>query len=67
LTHCITKTFKSDGPVGLYRGFMISVVGIIAYRACYFGCFDSAKAFGLFDLAKQFGYFAGLLWKYAIA
>lgn len=46
---------------------MISVVGIIAYRACYFGCFDSAKAFGLFDLAKQFGYFAGLLWKYAIA
>jgi len=38
--------------VGLYRGFNISVIGIIAYRACYFGCFDTAKALGFFDIAK---------------
>jgi solute carrier family 25 (adenine nucleotide translocator) protein 4/5/6/31 len=35
---------KSDGVYGLYRGFGISVVGIIAYRACYFGMFDTGKS-----------------------
>lgn len=37
------KTFKSDGFVGLYRGFMISCVGIIVYRGCYFGFYDTLK------------------------
>ncbi|KAL1517599.1 hypothetical protein ABEB36_001340 [Hypothenemus hampei] len=40
---CIIKTFKSDGLIGLYRGFNVSVQGIIIYRAAYFGCFDTAK------------------------
>jgi len=44
LIDCIMKNFKSDGVMGLYRGFGISVVGIIMYRACYFGGFDSGKA-----------------------
>lgn len=43
LIDCISKTFKSDGPVGLYRGFSVSVQGIIIYRASYFGLFDTAK------------------------
>lgn len=43
LVDCIAKTFKSDGPIGLYRGFVVSVQGIIIYRAAYFGCFDTAK------------------------
>nr|CAI5829912.1 unnamed protein product [Callosobruchus analis] len=43
LVDCIVKTFKSDGPIGLYRGFMVSVQGIIIYRAAYFGFFDTAK------------------------
>jgi solute carrier family 25 (adenine nucleotide translocator) protein 4/5/6/31 len=30
--------------LGLYRGFLISVIGIIAYRASYFGMFDTGKA-----------------------
>ena len=38
---CYAKTFKSDGIVGLYRGFSISCVGIIVYRACYFGLFGT--------------------------
>lgn len=38
-----TKTFKTDGFVGLYRGFMVSVTGIIVYRGCYFGFYDSLK------------------------
>lgn len=43
LVDCIAKTVKSDGPIGLYRGFVVSVQGIIIYRAAYFGCFDTAK------------------------
>lgn len=45
LADCLVKISKSDGPIGLYRGFGISVVGIIAYRAAYFGCYDTGKAF----------------------
>ncbi|CAL8085536.1 unnamed protein product [Calicophoron daubneyi] len=37
------KTFKSDGIVGLYRGFVISCVGIIVYRGFYFGLYDTIK------------------------
>lgn len=37
------KTMKSDGIVGLYRGFVISCVGIIVYRGCYFGFYDTLK------------------------
>lgn len=40
---CYTKTFKSDGIVGLYRGFVVACVGIIVYRACYFGLFDALR------------------------
>lgn len=38
------KIHKSDGFNGLYRGYSISVVGIIAYRALYFGLYDTGKA-----------------------
>jgi len=37
------KTLASDGIAGLYRGFVISCVGIIVYRGCYFGFYDSLK------------------------
>ncbi|KAJ3648201.1 hypothetical protein Zmor_020022 [Zophobas morio] len=43
MVDCIAKTFQSDGPMGLYRGFVVSVQGIIIYRASYFGLFDTAK------------------------
>jgi len=45
LADCLVKIFKSDGPIGLYRGFFVSVQGIIIYRAAYFGCFDTAKMY----------------------
>lgn len=41
LSDCLTKIFKSDGFIGLYRGFVISVIGIIVYRAFYFGLYDT--------------------------
>ena len=32
---------RTDGVAGLYRGFVISCVGIIIYRGLYFGLFDT--------------------------
>ncbi|XP_033109593.1 ADP,ATP carrier protein-like isoform X2 [Anneissia japonica] len=43
LLDCLTKIAKSDGPLGLYRGFGVSVQGIIIYRAAYFGTYDTVK------------------------
>ena len=43
LADCLKKIVKSDGALGLYRGFVVSVQGIIIYRAAYFGFFDTAK------------------------
>jgi len=37
------KTLASDGVQGLYRGFVISCVGIFVYRGCYFGIYDTLK------------------------
>jgi solute carrier family 25 (adenine nucleotide translocator) protein 4/5/6/31 len=38
------KIIKTDGVAGLYRGFVISAVGIFIYRGFYFGLYDSVKA-----------------------
>ena len=62
LVDCIMKIFKKDGPQGLYRGFGISVIGIVAYRASYFGMFDTGKAI-LFPDAKNANVLA--MWAYA--
>jgi len=35
------KTLATDGIRGLYRGFVVSCVGIVVYRGLYFGMFDS--------------------------
>jgi solute carrier family 25 (adenine nucleotide translocator) protein 4/5/6/31 len=43
------KTIASDGISGLYRGFVISCVGIIVYRGCYFGFYDTLKPIVLGD------------------
>lgn len=37
------KTLASDGIAGLYRGFVISCVGIFIYRGLYFGLYDTLK------------------------
>jgi len=43
LVDCLGKIYKADGLNGLYRGFGVSVLGIIVYRAFYFGGYDTAK------------------------
>jgi solute carrier family 25 (adenine nucleotide translocator) protein 4/5/6/31 len=62
LVDCLSKIFKSDGSAGLYRGFGISVIGIIAYRASYFGMFDTGKVF-LFPNPKNVNIF--YMWMFA--
>lgn len=37
------KTHASDGIVGIYRGFVISLVGIIVYRGLYFGLYNTVR------------------------
>merc|ERR1712176_1192589 len=39
------QTLASDGIAGLYRGFVISAVGIFVYRGLYFGLYDSIMPF----------------------
>merc|ERR1712180_304251 len=46
------KTLKSDGIQGLYRGFVISAVGIFIYRGMYFGLYDTIKPLVLGDNAN---------------
>ncbi|KAI0531302.1 hypothetical protein KFK09_000855 [Dendrobium nobile] len=36
-------TLSSDGFVGLYRGFGVSIMGITLYRGLYFGIYDTMK------------------------
>jgi solute carrier family 25 (adenine nucleotide translocator) protein 4/5/6/31 len=45
LFDCLVKTASGPkGPIALYNGFGVSVVGIIPYRGVYFGLFDSLSA-----------------------
>lgn len=43
LGHCLTSIMKTDGVIGLYRGFIVSIQGIIVYRGAFFGLFDTLK------------------------
>eukprot|EP00824_Muranothrix_gubernata_P026324 TRINITY_DN914_c0_g1_i1.p1 TRINITY_DN914_c0_g1~~TRINITY_DN914_c0_g1_i1.p1 ORF type:complete len:311 (-),score=65.85 TRINITY_DN914_c0_g1_i1:54-986(-) len=62
LADCLKKIYASDGAVGWYRGFGVSVIGIIAYRACYFGIYDTGKQL-LFKDSRNTNFF--LLWAFA--
>jgi len=57
------KTMASDGIAGLYRGFVISCVGIVVYRGCYFGFYDTLKPVVLGDDA---GVLSSFLLGYAV-
>jgi len=52
LVDCLGKIAKKDGVQGLYNGFGISLVGIIMYRASYFGMFDTGKVVLFEDVRK---------------
>jgi len=52
LFNCISVISKRDGVAGLYKGFGVSVGGIIVYRAAFFGGYDTAKSMFLKDQKK---------------
>jgi solute carrier family 25 (mitochondrial adenine nucleotide translocator), member 4/5/6/31 len=62
LIDCLAKVSKSDGVSGLYRGFGISVLGIIFYRGAYFGLFDTGNAM-FFGAGQNKNFF--LMWAFA--
>lgn len=43
LSDCLLKITKSDGFLGLYRGFLPSLQFIFLYRSAYYGLFDVLK------------------------
>lgn len=62
LWDCLKKTASGPkGPLALYNGFGVSVVGIIPYRGVYFGLYDTMRSknpfkddLGLFGIASKF-------------
>jgi solute carrier family 25 (adenine nucleotide translocator) protein 4/5/6/31 len=40
---CLQQIVKKDGFLGLYKGFVVSLYGIIVYRAAFFGGYDTMK------------------------
>merc|ERR1712159_45107 len=67
LTDCLTKTAKGPmGPLGLYNGFGVSVVGIIPFRGTYFGVNDTLVGMIPKDLKNDHG-FKGIAVKFACA
>jgi solute carrier family 25 (adenine nucleotide translocator) protein 4/5/6/31 len=40
---CLYQIATKEGPIGLYRGFVVSLYGIIVYRAAFFGGYDTMK------------------------
>ncbi|XP_034839624.1 ADP,ATP carrier protein 1-like [Maniola hyperantus] len=59
IVDCLMKTIKADGPLGWYRGFVVSVQGIIIYRATYFGLYDTAR--GMIDTKKTSLFYSWLI------
>jgi len=65
LMDCLTKTASGPaGPLGLYNGFGVSVIGIIPFRGTYFGVNDTLV--GINPYQKDKGVI-GLLSKFACA
>jgi solute carrier family 25 (adenine nucleotide translocator) protein 4/5/6/31 len=64
---CISKTVKSDGIRGLYRGYGPSVAGIIVYRAGYFGLYDFSKAYVMPHITTDAHSVSTILTKFALA
>lgn len=40
---CLNKIYRAEGIQGVYKGIVISVVGIFTFRAVYFGAYDTLK------------------------
>lgn len=55
LLDCLVKTWKSSkGPLALYNGLGVSIIGIFPYRAVYFGVNDTLAARNPLKNAKNY-------------
>jgi solute carrier family 25 (adenine nucleotide translocator) protein 4/5/6/31 len=43
ITDAFTQTLRTDGILGLYRGLVVSLVGVVVYRGLFFGLYDHFK------------------------
>jgi hypothetical protein len=37
------QAMRADGPLSCYQGFGVAVISMAAYKALYFGLYDTAK------------------------
>ena len=58
------QTLRADGITGLYRGFVISCVGIVIYRGLYFGLYDTIKP--MTPISMRDNFFANFLLGWAV-
>ncbi|XP_952570.1 ADP/ATP transporter, putative [Theileria annulata] len=63
LLDCLLKIQRSTGVLSLYKGFLVSVQGIVVYRGAYFGMYDSAKTVFFGENEKN----ANIFFKWSIA
>jgi len=66
LADCLKKTASTPGkgPLALYNGFGVSVIGIIPYRGVYFGMFDTLADINPWQKERSV---VGILSKFACA
>jgi len=64
LGDCLKKTMANGGPLALYAGFGVSVIGIVPFRGAYFGVNDTLADMNPYQKRRDF---VGLLSKFAQA
>lgn len=43
MTSAWLQAMRADGPLSCYQGFGVAVLSMAAYKALYFGLYDTAK------------------------
>lgn len=43
MTSAWIQAMRADGPLSCYQGFGVAVLSMAAYKALYFGLYDTAK------------------------
>lgn len=47
------QAMRADGPLSCYRGFSVAVTSMAAYKALYFGLYDTAKSMLLPEVGRD--------------
>ena len=53
MVDCLMKTFKSEGPTGLYRGVFPAMGGVFIFRGLWFGFYDFFKNIFITEAEKH--------------